>query len=182
MGCLAPWIACTPLGKLFKGMAGNIQKREETCGPTVVLEALSDYHLWFWHASFGYAGLLNDLNILNLSSLLELLVNGTFAELEQSSMLVPFEVAGNLFNRLFVLVDGIYPPILAICQRHLITTDRCREALHCLAGGIKERHRTRLWEPSKSLSGDDKAFSWTFVEENLQHCLSVSDHAQYVRV
>jgi hypothetical protein len=71
---------------------------------------LSDYHLWFWHASFGYAGLLNDLNILNLSSLLELLVNGTFAELEQSSMLVPFEVAGNLFNRLFVLVDRIYPP------------------------------------------------------------------------
>jgi hypothetical protein len=25
-------------------------------------------------------------------------------------MLVPFEVAGNLFNCLFVLVDGIYPP------------------------------------------------------------------------
>ncbi len=25
------------------------------------------------------------------------------------------------------------------------------------------------------LSGDDKAFSWTFVEEDLQHCLSMSD-------
>jgi hypothetical protein len=25
-------------------------------------------------------------------------------------MLVPFEVAGNMFHRLFVLVDGIYPP------------------------------------------------------------------------
>jgi hypothetical protein len=42
-----------------------------------VLEALSDYHLWFWQASLGYAGSLNVLNILNLSPLLELLVDGT---------------------------------------------------------------------------------------------------------
>ena len=77
---------------------------------TVVLEALADYHLWFWHASFGHAGSLNDLNILNLSPLLESLVDGSFTELEQSSRLVPFEVAGNEFHRLFALVNGIYPP------------------------------------------------------------------------
>jgi hypothetical protein len=40
---------------------------KESRGPTVVLEAMSDYHLWFWHASsLGYAGSLNDLNVLNL--------------------------------------------------------------------------------------------------------------------
>lgn len=93
-----------------KGWQASFKSGKETCGPTVVLEALTDYHLWFWHASFGYAGSLNDLNILNLSPLLESLVDGSFTELEQSSGLVPFDVAGNEFNRLFALVDGIYPP------------------------------------------------------------------------
>jgi len=31
--------------------------------PTLVLEAMSDFNLWIWHASFGFAGVLNDLNI-----------------------------------------------------------------------------------------------------------------------
>ena len=87
-------------------MAGIIQKRES--------KLRSNRGAWsvvrlFWHASFGCAGLLNDLDILNLSPLLESLIYGTFTELEQSSMLVPFEVAGNLFICLFVLVDGICP-------------------------------------------------------------------------
>ncbi len=74
-----------------------------------MLEAAADYHLWFWHASFGYAGSLNDLNILNLSPLLESLVDGTFVDVEKSANVVSFQVAGDLFQRLFVLVDGIYP-------------------------------------------------------------------------
>jgi hypothetical protein len=106
----------------------SLKSGKETCGPTKVLEALSDYHVWFWRASLGYDGLLNDLNILNLSFLLELLVDGTFTEQVQSSMLVPFEVAENLFHCLFVLVDRSYPPILTICQRHPTTTDQCRTA------------------------------------------------------
>jgi hypothetical protein len=99
-----PWKNCP------KGWQVSFKSGKETCGPTKVLEALSDYHVWFWRASLGYDGLLNDLNIPNLSFLLELLVDGTFTEQVQSSMLVPFEVAENLFLRLFVLVDRIYPP------------------------------------------------------------------------
>jgi Plant transposon protein len=76
----------------------------------MVLEALADYHLWFWHASFGNAGSLNDLNILNLSPLLESLVDGTFVEVERLANVVPFQVAGDSFlQSLFVLVDDIYP-------------------------------------------------------------------------
>jgi hypothetical protein len=85
-------------------------RKEESGGPTVVLEALSYYHLWFWHASFEYAGSLNDLNILNLLPLLESLVDGTFRSLEEMANLIPFEVGGEAFNRLYALVDGIYPP------------------------------------------------------------------------
>ena len=82
---------------------------KESGGPTVVLEAMSDYDFWFWHASFGYAGSLNDLNILNLSPFLECLVDGSFKTLEEAAGIVPFYVGDENFNALFALVDGIYP-------------------------------------------------------------------------
>ena len=74
---------------------------------TVVLEAIADYNLWFWHASYGYAGTLNDNNILNLSPLLESIVTGKFAELE--SEVTPYKILEEEFKFLFILVDGIYP-------------------------------------------------------------------------
>ena len=92
-----------------KAWQQSYQSGKESGGPTVVLEALGDHHLWFWHASFGYAGSLNDLNILNLSPLLELLVDGSFGKLEERASVVPFDIGGEQFNRLFALVDGIYP-------------------------------------------------------------------------
>jgi hypothetical protein len=39
-----------------KAWQASFKSGKESGGPTVVLEALADYHLWFWHASFGYAG------------------------------------------------------------------------------------------------------------------------------
>ena len=77
---------------------------------TIVLEAICDYHLWFWHASYGYAGTLNDKNILNLSPFLGSLVNGSFSKLEKEAGVVPFTIIqGEEFKKAFVLVDGIYP-------------------------------------------------------------------------
>ena len=92
-----------------KAWQASFKTGKESGGPTVVLEALSDFNLWFWHASFGYAGSLNDLNILNLSPFLESLVDGTFSELEKNCGKAPYEINGNVFHRFFVLVDGIYP-------------------------------------------------------------------------
>jgi hypothetical protein len=92
-----------------KAWQASYKSGKESGGPTVVLEAVADYHLWFWHAWFGYEGSLNDLNILNLSPLLKSLVDGTFVDVEKSANVVPFQVAGDLFQRLFVLVNGIYP-------------------------------------------------------------------------
>ena len=90
-----------------KAWNGSYKKGSKAFGPSVVLEALSDHHLWFWHASFGYAGSLNDLNILNFSPLLASLCDGTFARLERG--VVPYNIAGEEFNWMIVLVDGIYP-------------------------------------------------------------------------
>jgi Plant transposon protein len=84
---------------------GSYKGKEKKC--TIVLEAISDYHLWFWHAAFGYAGTLNDVNILNLSPFLSSILDGTFEDLEMSC--TPYEISGQYFNSLFVCVDGIYP-------------------------------------------------------------------------
>jgi hypothetical protein len=86
---------------------GSFEGKEKR--PSIVLEAISDYHLWFWHASYGYAGTLNDKNILNLSPFLESLVNGKFAEREAASGAIPFRIGEDEFHQLYVLVDGIYP-------------------------------------------------------------------------
>ena len=87
-----------------KAWQASYESGKEKRGPTVVSEALADYHLWFWHASFGYAGSLNDLNILNLSPLLESLVNGTFVDLEKSSDRTPSKWAMNLLNECLCLL------------------------------------------------------------------------------
>jgi hypothetical protein len=65
--------------------------------------------MFFWHASYGYAGCLNDINILNLSPFLEHLIDGRMDAEAHAAGVIPFEVAGEQFDLLFTLVDGIYP-------------------------------------------------------------------------
>ena len=74
---------------------------------SIVLEAVSDYHMWFWHCSCGHAGTLNDINIMNLSPLMEMFLNGEMEKLE--SEVVPFKIGEEEFKKLYLLVDGIYP-------------------------------------------------------------------------
>lgn len=75
--------------------------------PTIVLEAMADYNLWFWHFSFGFPGSLNDINIWDRSCLLKTFLSTEFAE----EVDFDFEVGGTWFRRLWVMVDGIYPEL-----------------------------------------------------------------------
>jgi hypothetical protein len=74
--------------------------------PTIVLEAMCNYNLWFWHVSFGYAGTLNDINIWDNSPLLKMMVDGSLSKLD-----FEFEIGGKIFSKLWILVDGIYPEL-----------------------------------------------------------------------
>jgi len=48
--------------------------------PTIVLEAMSDYHLSIWHAASGFlVHALNDLNIWENSLQLQAMLDGTMA-------------------------------------------------------------------------------------------------------
>jgi hypothetical protein len=63
----------------------------------ITLEAAADYNLWFWHAAYGFSGGLNDVNVLNLSPLLDQMTNGTFTALEaESGVRIPFFIDGEL--------------------------------------------------------------------------------------
>jgi hypothetical protein len=55
---------------------GHHSGKEAT--PTVVLEAVASYDLWFWHAFFGSPGALNDINILDRSPLVHLILKELF--------------------------------------------------------------------------------------------------------
>jgi hypothetical protein len=75
--------------------------------PTIVLEALADHNLWFWHHSFGWPGSLNDINIWNRSYLLKAFLDGSFA----NDVDFEFQIGDGVFHCLWVMVDGIYPEL-----------------------------------------------------------------------
>jgi hypothetical protein len=80
--------------------------------PTIVLEALADYNLWFWHVAFGFPGSMNDINIWDNSPLHKAYVNGTFSLID-----FEFYIGGLRFTKLWVLaVDGIYPKLSHFVQ------------------------------------------------------------------
>lgn len=77
--------------------------------PTIVLEAGADSNLWFWHASFGFPGTLNDLTIWARSPLLESLESGHW--IKYVDPLQSFSNGNDDFTHLSFLVDGIYPEL-----------------------------------------------------------------------
>ena len=105
LGCLdcshTMWKNCP------KAWAGSYTGKPGT--PSLLMEAVVDFHMFFWHVSYGYTGNIGDLNVLNMSPLLDRMVDGTFHQLEQEAGVVPFKINGETFDKCFLLVDAVYP-------------------------------------------------------------------------
>jgi hypothetical protein len=86
-------------------LKGQFQGKEKVA--TIGLEAVADHNLWIWHSAFGFPGSLNDINIWERSPLFESMQNGQHDELD-----FPFTADGLTFDKLFYLVDGIYPRLV----------------------------------------------------------------------
>lgn len=81
--------------------AGQFKGKEKK--PTVVLEAIADPELFIWGCHFGSPGSMNDINVLDCSTIVEKIIDGRLLpEFE-------FEVNGRKRNMCYYLVDGIYP-------------------------------------------------------------------------
>ena len=73
-------------------------------GKTLVLEAISDGFLFIWRSFFGEPGSLNDINILDKSTIIQKILQ------EQFNIQVPsYTINGTSRNYMYFLVDGIYP-------------------------------------------------------------------------
>jgi Plant transposon protein len=144
------------------------------------LEALCDYHLWLWHASFGYAGSLNNLNIFNLSPFLNSLLDVSSSKMEKETIMVPFQIGDNSFNQLFVLGEGIYPKYSRFVKGCNSPITLQQKKLYSLAG----KARKDIEQPYISLQSRFKVMDRPL----LYHSLSKQDgcnrtmcsyHAQY---
>jgi Plant transposon protein len=71
---------------------------------SLVLEAVADHNLFFWHAAFGFPGTHNDINILDQSPLWKSMLDGSF----HRDFDFHFWINGQRFVNLFLLADGIY--------------------------------------------------------------------------
>ena len=87
------WKSCPSAWK------GTFQGKEGVA--TVVLEALADSNRRFWHFNFGSPGSLNDLNILDKSTLFNEALLG-------KSPTIRFQVNGNEYLHGYYLTDEIY--------------------------------------------------------------------------
>ena len=81
------------------------QGHEDGGKNTLILEAISDHRRYIWYANFGDAGSLNDLNVLDKSSIVGSLLAGQFP-LQSPE---PYSINGCERDWLYFLVDGIYP-------------------------------------------------------------------------
>ncbi|GJX90742.1 ALP1-like protein [Tanacetum coccineum] len=79
------WVKCP------KALHGQF-KRKDKRYPTIMLEAVADQQLWFWHAYFGVPGSNNDLNVLYGSPLF----NDLLAEKDPEA---PFQVNGKTYGK-----------------------------------------------------------------------------------
>lgn len=102
-GCIASWDC-----KHFEWracpdrLAGqHLNKDGET---SLVLEAICDHRKYFWQINFGDAGAMNDINILDKSSIVGGLISGDF-----SIKTEPYNINGTVRDWNYFLVDGIYP-------------------------------------------------------------------------
>ena len=73
-------------------------------GVTLILEAIADYNCYIMYANFGDPGSLNDINVLDKSSIVGAMIDGTF-----DTTITPYEINGTVRDWLYFLADGIYP-------------------------------------------------------------------------
>jgi len=104
-GCFASWDCKHHVWKNCpKRLQGQHKGHAFGGKSTLILEAIVDPDLYFWHVFFGEPGSLNDLNVLGKSSIVTSLLNGTFdIEIPQ------YVLNGNGRDWLYFLADGIYP-------------------------------------------------------------------------
>ena len=102
-GCLASW-DCKHFNWKNCPVRLSGQHSGHGEGNTLILEAISDHRKYIWYSNFGDPGSLNDINVLDRSSIVGSLLSG-----ELGIKADPYTINGNNRDWMYFLVDGIYP-------------------------------------------------------------------------
>jgi hypothetical protein len=84
--------------------AGQYKGHAEGGKKTLILEGVADYKRYIWYANFGDAGSLNDINVLDKSSIVGSMLAGTL-----DLTCKEYEINGRVRDWMYFLADGIYP-------------------------------------------------------------------------
>jgi hypothetical protein len=85
-------------------LAGQHKGHSEGGKKTLILDTIADPDLYFWSIFFGEAGSLNDINVLDKSSIVTSILNGRFDIKTEE-----YKINGRLRDWLYFLADGLYP-------------------------------------------------------------------------
>ncbi len=151
---------------------GSFQGKEKK--PTMVLEAVCDHNLWFWHAFYGVAGSMNDLSVLRLSRIMKIFLNGELEKLEKDADVIPFSIGDEEFDKLFLLVDGIYPkysrfmkgikdPLTNEERRYSAWQEACRKDIERAFGVLQSQ-----WQ---FMCTPIKAYKTDFIRARVKTCI-----------
>ena len=83
---------------------GQYQGHSEGGKRTLILEAVTDHRRYMWYANFGDAGSLNDINVLDRSSIVGAMIDGSL-----DTTAPPYDINGTRRDWMYFLADGIYP-------------------------------------------------------------------------
>lgn len=104
-GCFASW-DCKHFvrDKCPVALQGQHKGHADGGKYTKILEAIADDSCYLWFVNFGDPGSLNDINVLDKSSIVGALISGNL-DLKTE----PYTINGNTRDWMYFLADGIYP-------------------------------------------------------------------------
>ena len=103
---------------------------------SVIAEAVAEHDMYFWHVCLGSPGSLNDIQVLNRSTIIS-------AYMESPAVSIKYTIGDTEFEGAFFLADGIYPNY-AYLMKTISEPSTGRENLFAAKRGVG-----KMWsEPS----------------------------------
>ena len=126
-------------------LQGQYKGHAEGGKKTLILEAIADHRKYFWQVNIGDPGSLNDINVLDKSSIVSGLMSGDF-----SIKTEPYVINGKQRDWSYFLVDGIYPQWAIFVttftkaidprkRRFAAAQERVRKDVECAFGILVQR-------------------------------------------
>jgi len=160
-------------------LAGQHQGHGQGGSATLIMESISDFRRYFWYVNFGDPGSLNDLNVLDKSSIVGSMYNGSL-DLRSE----PYRINGQSRDWHYFLVDGIYPEWAIFVNTYQDTSDekkrkfalaqeRVRKDVECAFGILLQKFQV-LQRPLRGWYIDE-------IRELLQSCVILHNMIQEER-